>query len=104
MFSPGSGVEVNPLIAPLAALVVSTFTSMGGVSGAFLLLPFLVSSLNFTTPAVSPTNLGGKRHPLFPPAISGQSFSSPGRGQMVMNLAGRFRAGRQPFVAPAGPP
>ena len=57
MFFPVSGVEVNPLIPPLIALVVSTFTSMGGVSGAFLLLPFQVSILNFTSPAVSPTNL-----------------------------------------------
>jgi uncharacterized protein len=38
------------------ALVVSFFTSMGGVSGAFLLLPFQVSFLNFTSPAVSATN------------------------------------------------
>ena len=57
MIFPVSGVEVNPLIPPLIALVVSTFTSMGGVSGAFLLLPFQVSILNFTSPAVSPTNL-----------------------------------------------
>jgi uncharacterized membrane protein YfcA len=57
MFFPVSGVEVNPLIPPLIALVVSTFTSMGGVSGAFLLLPFQVSVLSFTSPAVSPTNL-----------------------------------------------
>ncbi len=57
MVFPVSGVEVNPLIPPLIALVVSTFTSMGGVSGGFLLLPFQVSILNFTSPAVSPTNL-----------------------------------------------
>ncbi|MBM4296081.1 MAG: sulfite exporter TauE/SafE family protein [Deltaproteobacteria bacterium] len=57
MLFPVSGVEVNPIIPPLIALVVSTFTSMGGVSGAFLLLPYQVSILNFTSPAVSPTNL-----------------------------------------------
>ena len=57
MLFPVAGIEVNPLIPPLVALVVSTFTSMGGVSGAFLLLPFQVSVLNFTSPAVSPTNL-----------------------------------------------
>lgn len=57
MLFPVSGVEVNPLIPPLVALVVSTFTSMGGVSGAFLLLPFQVSALGFSSPAVSPTNL-----------------------------------------------
>ncbi|MCX5893789.1 MAG: sulfite exporter TauE/SafE family protein [Deltaproteobacteria bacterium] len=57
MLFPVSGVEVNPIIPPLIALVVSTFTSMGGVSGAFLLLPYQVSFLGFTSPAVSPTNL-----------------------------------------------
>ena len=57
MYFSVSGVEVSPLIPPLVALVVSFFTSMGGVSGAFLLLPFLVSFLGFTSPAVSPTNL-----------------------------------------------
>jgi len=64
MFFPVSGVEVNPLIPPLIALVVSTFTSMGGVSGAFLLLPFQVSILNFTSPAVSPF-AGACGHPLY---------------------------------------
>ena len=44
MLFPVSGVEVNPLIPPLIAMVVSTCTSMGGVSGAFLLLPYQVSS------------------------------------------------------------
>ncbi len=57
MHFPVSGVDVNPLVPALVALVVSTFTSMGGVSGAFLLLPFQVSVLGFTSPAVSPTNL-----------------------------------------------
>lgn len=57
MVFPVSGVETNPLIPFLVALVVSFFTSMGGVSGAFLLLPFQVSVLGFTSPAVSPTNL-----------------------------------------------
>jgi uncharacterized membrane protein YfcA len=38
------------------ALVISFFTSMGGVSGAFLLLPFQVSYLGYTAPSVSATN------------------------------------------------
>ena len=42
---------------PLVAFAISFFTSMGGVSGAFLLLPFQMSVLGFTSPAVSPTNL-----------------------------------------------
>ncbi len=57
MIFPESGVEVSPLVPPLVAFCVSFFTSMGGVSGAFLLLPFSVSILGFTSPAVSPTNL-----------------------------------------------
>ncbi len=51
-----SGVKTWVFVPPLVALVVSSFTSMGGVSGAFLLLPFQVSVLHFTTPAVSATN------------------------------------------------
>jgi uncharacterized membrane protein YfcA len=53
---PVSGVETSPLIPPLVSLAISSFTSMGGVSGAFLLLPFQMSVLGFTSPAVSATN------------------------------------------------
>jgi len=51
-----SGVDVYPWVPPLVAFAISFFTSMGGVSGAFLILPFQVSVLHFDTPAVSPTN------------------------------------------------
>ena len=51
-----SGIEVNPLIPFIVSFVVSFFTSMGGVSGAFLLLPFQVSVLGYTAPSVSGTN------------------------------------------------
>ena len=57
MVFPTSGVEVNPLIPLLVAFLVSALTTPAGVSGAFLLLPFQVSVLGFTSPAVSPTNL-----------------------------------------------
>ncbi len=53
---PISGVKTLVFIPPLVAFVVSTFTSMGGVSGAFILLPFQMSVLGFTSPAVSSTN------------------------------------------------
>jgi len=56
MFFPVSGIEVNPLIPFTVAFVVSFFTSMGGVSGAFLLLPFQMSILGYTAPSVSGTN------------------------------------------------
>ena len=57
MVFPVSGVQTAVWIPPLVALVISFFTSMGGVSGAFLLLPFQVSVLGFVSPAVTPTNL-----------------------------------------------
>src|SRR5215208_7666064 len=57
MYFSGPGVEVNPLLPLLVAFLVSALTAPAGVSGAFLLLPFQVSVLGFTSPAVSPTNL-----------------------------------------------
>ncbi|MBU2538415.1 MAG: sulfite exporter TauE/SafE family protein [Proteobacteria bacterium] len=56
MYFPVADIEVSPLVPPLIAFAISFFTSMGGVSGAFLLLPFQVSFLGFTSPAVSSTN------------------------------------------------
>lgn len=57
MFFAVSGVHTSVWLPPLVAFAVSLFTSMAGVSGAFLLLPFQMSFLGFTSPAVSPTNL-----------------------------------------------
>lgn len=57
MHFPISGVDINPLVPPLVAFIVSFLTSPAGVSGAFLLLPFQMSVLNFTSPSISPTNL-----------------------------------------------
>lgn len=51
-----AGIEVAIWIPPLVAFVISFFTSMGGVSGAFLLLPFQMSFLGYTNPSVSATN------------------------------------------------
>jgi len=51
-----AGIEVAPWLPPLVAFVISFFTSMGGVSGAFLLLPFQISVLGYTAPSVSATN------------------------------------------------
>jgi uncharacterized membrane protein YfcA len=51
-----SEVDTWIFIPPIVALAVSTLTSIGGISGAFLLLPFQVSVLGFNTPAVSATN------------------------------------------------
>lgn len=53
---PVSGVKTWIFLPPLVAFVVSSLTSMAGVSGAFILLPFQMSVLGFTSPAVSSTN------------------------------------------------
>ena len=54
---PVSGVQTALWLPPLVAFVISFFTSMVGISGAFLLLPFQVSVLNYTSPSVSATNM-----------------------------------------------
>jgi uncharacterized membrane protein YfcA len=56
MTFPVSGVAVSPLVPVAVAYVVSLVTSTCGVSGAFVLLPFQVSVLGFTGPAVTATN------------------------------------------------
>ncbi len=53
---PISGVETYIFVPPLVAFGISFFTSMGGISGAFLLLPFQISVLGFTAPSVTATN------------------------------------------------
>lgn len=52
-----SGVETWWWFPVITAFVVSFFSSTGGLSGAFLLLPFQVSVLGYTGPGVSATNL-----------------------------------------------
>lgn len=54
---PISDIETFWWLPPVVAFVISCLTATGGLSGAFLLLPFQVSILGFTGPAVSPTNL-----------------------------------------------
>lgn len=56
MFFPVAGVDASPLLPPLAAFAVSLLTGLGGVSGAFLLLPFQVSVLGCVNPSASATN------------------------------------------------
>jgi uncharacterized protein len=55
-FFPSSGVTTWVFIPPVVAFVVSVFSSLAGLSGAFILLPFQMSALGFTSPAVSATN------------------------------------------------
>ncbi len=56
MLFPVSGVQTPFWLPPAVAFGISFFTAMGGVSGAFLLLPFQVSVLGYTDPSVSATN------------------------------------------------
>jgi uncharacterized membrane protein YfcA len=53
---PVSGVETWVFMPPLVAFIISLFTSMGGISGAFILLPYQMSVMNYTSPSVSGTN------------------------------------------------
>jgi uncharacterized protein len=54
---PVSGVETSLWLPPLVAFVLSYFSSMVGVSGAFLLMPFQMSVLGYAGPSASATNL-----------------------------------------------
>lgn len=56
MLFPISGVEVAAYVPFVAGFLVAYFCSMGGISGAFLLLPFQISFLGYTAPSVSATN------------------------------------------------
>ena len=56
MVFPVAGVQTPLWLPPAVAFGISFFTSMGGVSGAFLLLPFQVSILGYSAPSVSATN------------------------------------------------
>jgi len=90
---PISGIETWPWLPPLAALVVSFFTSMVGVSGAFLLLPFQMSVLGFGGPAASATNLVFN---LF--ATPGGVWRYARDGRMAWPLAGLIVVGTLPGV------
>lgn len=56
MYFPVAGIECNPLLPVGAAFIIAMFTSVAGISGAFLLLPFQMGVLGYTSPSVSATN------------------------------------------------
>jgi hypothetical protein len=91
---PVSGVETYIFIPPLVAFVISFFCSMGGVTGAFLLLPFQMSVLGFTGPAVSATNFVFNIV-----AIPGGVYRFIREGRMVWPLAAVITAGSLPGLA-----
>ena len=93
MYFPVAGIDVHPLLPVVVAFAISFFTSMGGVSGAFLLLPFQVSVLGFASPAVSATNQ------LFNVvAIPGGVYRYAREGRMVWPLAAVVVLGTLPGV------
>ena len=53
---PVAGIKTYWFVPPTVAFAISFFTSMAGISGAFLLLPFQMSVLGFTTTSVTSTN------------------------------------------------
>ena len=93
MHFPVAGIDLNPLIPPAVAFAISFFTSMGGVSGAFLLLPFQVSVLGFDSPAVSATN-----HLFNVVAIPGGVWRYSREGRMVWPLTWIIIIGTLPGV------
>ncbi len=88
-----SGIEVAPWIPFAAGFVVAFICSMGGVSGANLLLPFQMSVLGFVTPAVSATN-----HLFNIVAIPSGVYRFIREGRMVWPLTWVVIAGTVPGV------
>ncbi len=93
MYFPISGIEASPFVPPLVAFGVSFFASMGGISGAFLLLPFQMSFLGYTAPSVSATNQFFNVV-----AIPSGVYRYIREGRMVWPLAFAIAAGTLPGV------
>lgn len=93
MYFPVAGIEVAPWVPLLAGFAVALLCGMGGVSGANLLLPFQMSVLGFTTPAVSATN-----HLFNIVAIPGGVYRFIREGRMVWPLTWVVIAGTVPGV------
>ena len=53
---PTSGVTTWLFLPPLVSFFLAYFGAMAGITGAFLLLPFQMSVLGYTSPGVSGTN------------------------------------------------
>ncbi len=56
MYFHVADIHCNPLLPLGVAALISFFTSMGGISGAVVLLPFQMSVLGYANPSVSATN------------------------------------------------
>lgn len=91
MFFEVSGLTVPLWLPPLVAFSISVFTSMVGISGAFLLLPFQMSVLGYASPSVSATNLVFNLV-----AIPGGVWRYAREGRMDWRLAWTIAAGTLP--------
>lgn len=89
-----SGVQTALWLPPLVAFLLSFFTSMVGISGAILLLPFQMSVLQFTTPSVTATNLVYNLA-----AIPSGVYRYLREGRMIWLLTWAIIAGTIPGVA-----
>lgn len=88
-----AGIDIAPHIPVLAAFSVSFLCSMGGVSGAFLLLPFQISVLGYTSPGVSATN-----HIFNVIACPGGVWRYAREGRLLLPLTLAVAAGTLPGV------
>jgi uncharacterized protein len=93
MHFPVSGIDVNPIIPLGVSFIISFFTSMGGVSGSFLLLPFQISILGYTSPGASSTNL---LYNIL--AVPGGIYRYIREGRMAWPLAWLIIAGTLPGI------
>ncbi|RMF91695.1 MAG: sulfite exporter TauE/SafE family protein [Methanobacteriota archaeon] len=57
VYFPVAGIELNPLIPVAVGFTLSMLFGQVGLTGSVALLPFMISVLGFTSPAVSSTSL-----------------------------------------------
>ena len=91
MFPGAQGADIHPFIPFAAALLVSFLTSMGGISGAFALVPIQVALLGTAAPVVSATN-----HLFNVVAIPGGVIQHLRSGRLVWPLAFLLAMGSVP--------
>ncbi|NOZ85665.1 MAG: sulfite exporter TauE/SafE family protein [Deltaproteobacteria bacterium] len=93
MTFPVAGIEISPFIPLGAGFFLTFFLSSAGVSGAFILLPFQVSVLGFTSPGATATN-----HIFNVMAIPGGIARYIREKRMLWPLAGTMLLGTGPGV------
>lgn len=94
MWFETAGIQLAWWIPPLVAFIIGLVVSTGGLSGAFVLMPFQISILGFTSPAVTSTN-----HLYNVISIPSGVYRFFKEDRMVWPLAGVIIAGTAPGVA-----